>query len=71
MANYSISPALKAAFEQIYGPPYLARVLFVELGPTGGQNNVLQNDGLSLLHTRVERCQGIGYFREALVRGPA
>src|SRR6187401_1777243 len=32
LANYSLSPALKAAFEQIYGPPYLARLLFAELG---------------------------------------
>ena len=32
MANYSFSPALKQAFEQIYGPPYLARILFAEIG---------------------------------------
>jgi proteasome alpha subunit len=32
LANYSLSPALKAAFEQVYGPPYLARLLFAELG---------------------------------------
>ncbi len=32
MAHYSLSPALKAAFEQIYGPPYLARLLFAEVG---------------------------------------
>jgi proteasome alpha subunit len=32
LANYSLSPALKAAFEQIYGAPYLARMLFAELG---------------------------------------
>jgi proteasome alpha subunit len=34
MANYSFSPALKQAFEQIYGAPYLARILFTELGET-------------------------------------
>ena len=44
MANYSISPALKAAFEQIYGAPYLARVLFAELGPDGAQNTFLRVD---------------------------
>ena len=27
-----IGPALKQAFEQIYGPPYLARILFAEIG---------------------------------------
>jgi proteasome alpha subunit len=32
MVNYSFSPTLKQAFEQIYGAPYLARLLFVELG---------------------------------------
>src|SRR5450432_4909871 len=38
LANYSLSPALKAAFEQVYGPPYLARMLFVELGRNGAPN---------------------------------
>ena len=37
LANYSLSPALKAAFEQIYGPPYLARMLFAELGRDGAE----------------------------------
>src|SRR3954454_1796133 len=32
LANYSLSPALKAAFEQVYGAPYLARMLFAEVG---------------------------------------
>ena len=44
MANYSISPALKAAFEQVYGPPYLARMLFVELGAEPGHNTFLRVD---------------------------
>src|ERR1700761_2616366 len=35
LATYSLSPALKAAFEQIYGPPFLTRLLFVELGRGG------------------------------------
>lgn len=34
LVSYSMSPLLKTAFEQIYGPPYLARMLFVELGRT-------------------------------------
>lgn len=34
LAHYSLSPVLKAAFEQIYGAPYLARMLFAEVGPT-------------------------------------
>ena len=32
LAHYSLSPLLKAAFEQVYGPPYLARLLFAEVG---------------------------------------
>jgi proteasome alpha subunit len=32
LASYSISPLLKGAFEQIYGPPFLARLLFTEVG---------------------------------------
>jgi proteasome alpha subunit len=32
MATYSFSPALKQAFEQIYGAPYLVRILFAEVG---------------------------------------
>ena len=39
MVNYSFSPALKQAFEQIYGPPYLARILFAEAG--GAQDDDL------------------------------
>jgi proteasome alpha subunit len=34
MATYSFSPALKQAFEQVYGAPYLARLLFAEVGAT-------------------------------------
>ena len=34
MATYTFSPALKQAFEQIYGAPYLARILFAEMGDT-------------------------------------
>ena len=38
LANFSLSPALKAAFEQVYGPPFLARLLFAELGRRGTPN---------------------------------
>src|SRR6185503_5627945 len=44
LANYSLSPALKAAFEQIYGPPYLARMLFAELGRGTAPNTFLRLD---------------------------
>jgi proteasome alpha subunit len=42
LANFSLSPALKAAFEQIYGPPFLARLLFAELGRRGAPNVFLR-----------------------------
>jgi proteasome alpha subunit len=32
LAYYSLSPLMKGAFEQIYGAPYLARLLFAEIG---------------------------------------
>src|SRR5438045_9352354 len=32
LAHYSLSPVMKSAFEQVYGPPYLARLLFAEIG---------------------------------------
>ena len=35
---------LKAAFEQIYGPPYLARMLFAEIGATADEDVYLRVD---------------------------
>ena len=32
LAHYSLSPVMKNAFEQVYGPPFLARLLFAEVG---------------------------------------
>jgi proteasome alpha subunit len=32
LAHYSLSPVMKGAFEQVYGAPYLARMLFAEVG---------------------------------------
>jgi proteasome alpha subunit len=32
LAHYSLSPVMKAAFEQVYGAPFLARLLFAEVG---------------------------------------
>jgi proteasome alpha subunit len=51
LATYSLSPALKAAFEQIYGPPYLARLLFAELGRSGAPNQFLRLDYDGSIHT--------------------
>lgn len=51
LANYSLSPALKAAFEQVYGPPYLTRMLFAELGRDGTPNTFLRMDYDGAIHT--------------------
>ena len=51
LANYSLSPVLKAAFEQVYGPPYLARMLFAELGRNGAPNLFLRLDYDGSIHT--------------------
>src|SRR3954467_12879531 len=44
LAHYSLSPVMKAAFEQIYGPPYLARMLFAEVGAHPGDDLFLRLD---------------------------
>jgi len=38
LVSYTLSPTLKAAFEQIYEAPYLARMLFAEVGRLGEQD---------------------------------
>jgi proteasome alpha subunit len=42
LAHYSLSPIMKTAFEQIYGAPYLARLLFAEIGSTPGEDLFLR-----------------------------
>src|SRR3954452_14887915 len=42
LAHYSLSPVLKTAFEQIYGAPYLARLLFAEIGARPGDDLFLR-----------------------------
>jgi len=42
LAHYSLSPVMKGAFEQIYGPPYLARMLFAEVGERPGEDLFLR-----------------------------
>lgn len=51
MVAYSLSPVLKNAFEQIYGPPYLARMLFAELGRNGDPDLLLRLDYDGSFHT--------------------
>src|ERR1700744_1797329 len=51
LATYSLSPALKAAFEQVYGPPYLARLLFAELGRGEAPNTFLRLEFDGAIHS--------------------
>jgi proteasome alpha subunit len=55
LANYSLSPVLKAAFEQIYGAPFLARLLFAELGRGSAPNFFLRLDYDGSIHTNGGR----------------
>jgi proteasome alpha subunit len=51
LATYSLSPALKAAFEQVYGPPYLARLLFAELGRGDAPNTFVRVEFDGSIHS--------------------
>jgi len=51
LANYSLSPALKTAFEQVYGAPYLARMIFAELGRGDDANLFVRLDYDGSIHT--------------------
>jgi proteasome alpha subunit len=42
LAFYSLSPLLKTAFEQVYGAPYLARMIFAEVGTTPSEDLFLR-----------------------------
>jgi proteasome alpha subunit len=44
LAHYSLSPAMKSAFEQVYGAPYLARMLFAEVGSSAEEDLFLRVD---------------------------
>ncbi|HXA09996.1 MAG TPA: hypothetical protein VNW28_08440 [Chthoniobacterales bacterium] len=42
LAFYSLSPVLKTAFEQVYGAPYLARMIFAEVGASPAEDLFLR-----------------------------
>jgi proteasome alpha subunit len=52
LAYYSLSPVMKNAFEQIYGAPFLARLLFAEIGATPAEDFFLrvEYDGAITVH---------------------
>jgi len=61
MANYSFSPALKQAFEQIYGAPYLARILLAEVGESPESDLFVRLDYDGAMHAN---SMGGGKSRE-------
>lgn len=44
LVNYSLSPALKSAFEQVYSAPFIVRMLLAELGDHAGDDSILRVD---------------------------
>ncbi|MEP6603170.1 MAG: hypothetical protein ABJB69_04400 [Spartobacteria bacterium] len=42
LAHYSLSPVMKTAFEQVYGAPFLARLVFAEIGTTPDEDLFLR-----------------------------
>ncbi|MFL6569385.1 MAG: hypothetical protein ACJ8LI_09470, partial [Chthoniobacterales bacterium] len=42
LAYYSLSPMLKSAFEQIYGAPFLERMLFAEIGDSPANDLIMR-----------------------------
>lgn len=44
LVNFGVAPAVKAAFEQIFNAPYIARMLFAELGHTEEQDLICKID---------------------------
>jgi proteasome alpha subunit len=44
LVHYSLSPVMKGAFEQVYGAPYLTRMLFAEVGDRPEEDLFLRVD---------------------------
>jgi proteasome alpha subunit len=62
LVHYSLSPVMKSAFEQVYGPPYLARMLFAEVGQRPAEDFFLRveydgeiaSNGATYAHARQD-----------------
>jgi proteasome alpha subunit len=59
MASYSFSPALKEAFEQVYGAPYLVRLLFAEVGDAPAEDILLRIDYDGATHANAKAGGGV------------
>lgn len=55
LVNFSIGTVLKGAFEQIYGSPFIVKLLFAELGATDEENTMcsINYDGSFNRHSEV------------------
>ena len=60
LAYYSLSPVMKNAFEQIYGAPFLARLLFAEIGSTPADDLFLrvEYDGAIIVNQAKNKNSG-------------
>jgi len=58
LVHYSLSPVMKTAFEQVYGPPYLARMLFAEVGERPNLRESATGFRGAQRDTAVERTDG-------------
>jgi proteasome alpha subunit len=59
MTSYSFSPALKEAFEQVYGAPYLVRLLFAEVGNEPSEDFLLRIDYDGSTHGNAKAGGGV------------
>src|SRR4051812_38029028 len=66
LAHYSLSPVMKAAFEQVYGPPYLARLLFAEVGQSADRDFYLRLEYDGSITTNGSNRRGPGESFAAL-----
>ena len=44
LVSFGMSPSLKGAFEQVYGPPYIVKMLLAELGDDPQHDSVVKLD---------------------------
>jgi len=44
LVSFGMSPALKGAFEQVYGPPYIVKMLLAELGDDSDRDSIVKLD---------------------------
>jgi proteasome alpha subunit len=59
LVSFGMSPALKGAFEQVYGPPYIVKMLLAELGNDPDHDSVVKLDydgSMGQAETEAKEC---------------